>query len=239
MPEWLNKLRLPADSPEVATYKAIRAASKTWYAKIMAHPGSKPFDINKAAKKLGLSTADGPIVFEDESEMAVLMDYFLFDYRPKQQSLAERCVFPPGELTPLEAEIHLANLAARTSLFEVTHVHNTEPKILLHDRLTQTTPELWLIDLRLSDTVRRLDAKVLLFTRVVSLRGLHLTGGSSFVFDPKHKGAVVDGYRREMWSLPEALRDRRRTGHFLRLNRKCGLPQTYADGVPAAGVGTA
>ena len=234
MPDWFAKLRRPADSPDVADYKAIRAASKTWFAKIMAHPGSKPFNITQAARKLGLSVKAGPIVFDDESEMAVLMDYYLFDYRPKDRSVAESCVFVPGDLTPLEAGVHKANLASRTSLFEVTHVHDREPKILLRDRLNRDAPELWLIDLGLSDTFRRLGGKALLFTRVVSSRGLHMTGGFSFVFEPKHEFALIDGYRRAMWSVPLARQDQRRTSYFLGLNRKFGLEQAYADVAPPA-----
>lgn len=239
MPEWFNKLGRPADSPDVADYRAIRAAPKIWFSKITAHPGAKPFDITKAGRKLGLSTDAGPIIFDGESEMAVLTDYFLFDFRPKQQSVAESCVFAPGELAPLEAEFHRANLASRTSLFEVTHVHDHEPRILLRDRLTPTPSELWLTDLSLSDTFRRFGGRLLLFTRVVSLHGLHITGGFSFVFDPKHESALVEGYRRDMWSVPEPLRTRRRTGYFLALNRKYGLPQDYADVVPSSEAGDA
>ena len=41
--------------------------------------------------------------------------------------MAESCVFAEGELTPIEAEIHQANIASRTSVFEVVTVHDSEP----------------------------------------------------------------------------------------------------------------
>ncbi len=227
------------DLPDVATYKSLRAAGQTWFPKVMAHPGTHAFSLQKAARKLGLTIDDRTIVFDDEAEMAVLMDFYLFDYRPKDRSAAESCVFSSGELTPLETEVHQANLGSRTSLFEVIHLHEREPKILLHDRLHREQPDLWLIDLGLSDTFRRLGGRALLYTRVVSLQGLHMTGGFAFVFDPKHEFALIDGYRRAMWSIPAARQDRQRTGYFLGLNRGLGLPQAYADVVPAARPGQA
>ena len=239
MPAWLDKLRGAADNPDTAVYKSIRAASKTWFDKIIQHPASKPFDIVKAAKKLALSVQDRTVVFEDENEQAMLMDFYLLDYRPDGKSVAESCLFASGELTPVEAEWHQAFLASRTSLFEIAAVHNHEPKILLRDRLNQTASELWLTDLGLSDSFRRIGAKALLFTRVVSLRGLHITGGFSFVFDPKHESQLVDGYRWEMWSVRQSRQDCRRTGFFLGLNRKFGLAQEHADVVPPAGSGGA
>jgi hypothetical protein len=237
MSSWFDKFRPITDSTDVAAYKAIRAAGISWFPKIMAHPASKDFDLVKAAKKVGIPVVDNTIVFDDECETAVLMDYFLFDYRPKDKSVAESCVFAPGELTPLEAEMHEANLASHTSLYEVTHAHNSEPKILLHDRLNKDAPDLWLIDLGLSNSFRRLGGKVLLFTRVVSLHGLHMTGGFSFVFETKHEFALVDGYHRAMWSVPPTRQDRRRTHWFLGFNRRFGLGQAYADVVPSASDG--
>jgi hypothetical protein len=233
MSTWFDKFRSAADSPEIVTYKRIRAAGKSWCSKIMAHPACKHFEIVKAAKKLTLSVEDRTIIFEDEAEQAVLMDYFLFDYCPDGKSLAESCVFTPGELTPIEAEFHQANLVSRTSLFEVTGVHDREPKILLRDRLTKDTPELWLTDVGLSETFRRM-RQILLYTRVVNLKGLHFTGGFSFVFDLKHASALTDGYGRAMWSIPESRRAHRRTGFFLGLNRKIGMEQAYHDIEPPA-----
>lgn len=231
MPTWFNRLRGGADSPDVAAYKAIRSASKSWFSKIMRHPAAQRFDILKAAKKLTLSVQDRTIVFDDETETAVLMDYYLLDYRPDGKSGAENCVFSAGELTPLEAEFHQANLVSRTSLFEAAAVRDDEPKILLRDRLDKDAPDCWLTDLGLADSFRHL-GKVLLFTRVVSLRGLHMTGGFSFAFDQKHEVALIDAYRRAMWSVPEARRAQRNTGHFLGLSRTFGLPQVYEDVVP-------
>ncbi len=232
MPFCFDKLHGAADSPDTAVYKSIRAASKSWFDKVMRHTASKPFDIVKAAKKLPLSVDGRTIIFDDENEQTMLMDFYLLDYRPDGRSVAESCVFAPGGLTPVEAEWHRAFLASRTSLFEITAVHNHEPRILLRDRLGQEAAVFWLTDIGLGDSFRRIGSKAFLFTRVVSLRGLHLTGGFSFVFDPKHEAQLVDAYRREIWSVPLSRQDCRRTGYFLNLNRKFGLAQAHTDVVP-------
>lgn len=230
---WLDKSRAAAASPQVATYQTLRAASKSWCSKVMDHPASKPFNIVKAAKKLTLPVEDRTIVFEGEIEQALLFDFYLLDYRPDGKSLVESCAFAPGELTPDEAAFHQAITASRTSLFETMAVHDREPQILLRDRLNPEAPEFWLTDLGLSDSLRRL-GKVVFFTRVISLRGLHMTGGFSFVYEAKHALALIDGYRRAIWSAPAARHDHRRTIFFFDRHRRHGLETTYADAVPPA-----
>jgi hypothetical protein len=233
MPTWLDKLRgASADTSEISAYRALREASKSWFDKIMAHPGSKRFDMLKAGRKLGAPMHGRTFIFEDETEMAVLTDYYLFDYRPDGESLAESITFSPGELTELELVFHEANLTSRTSLFEIVRAHAQNPTILLRDLLNPAVPEVWLTDLGFSDSFRRFGGRRLMFTRVVSARGLHVTGGFSFIFDGKHESALVDGYRRAMWSVAPQHHDHRRTGYFLALNRKLGLAQRYADVEP-------
>ncbi len=231
MTNWFANLRSSSESRDVATYKAIRAASQSWFKKIMLHPVARRFDPVKAAKRVGIPVQNGAVIFDEENDSAVLMDYLLIDYRPDGKSLVESCVFPADELTPLEIEWHEAVLTSRTSLFEVAGVHEHEPKILLRDRLKKEAPDLWLIDLGLSESCRKM-GKCLIFTRVNSLRGLHMTGGFSFIFDLMDEFALTDGYRREMWSVAASLQERRRTAYFLRWNRNSGIARVHADVVP-------
>jgi hypothetical protein len=116
MSSWFDKIRRIADSPDVAAYKTFRAAGKSWFPKIMAHPASKEFDLVKAAKKVGIPVVDNTIVFDDECETAVLMDYFLFDYRPKDKSVADGMRGKPL----FSAEIFSKSLATRIPVFIVS-----------------------------------------------------------------------------------------------------------------------
>ena len=186
------------------------------------------FDLVSAATKLSLSVQQKTLIFENETEQPALVDFYLFDYRPKGKSLAESCAFAPGDLTPLESAIHRENLASHTSLFEVREVHPEQPCILLRDRLNPTAPERWLTDFSLSATFRRMDRKVFMFTRTIAHQSIHHTGGFSFIFDEKVGHALAEEYRRATWSVPTPLRDRRRTGWFLHHNRQHGLPQAGA-----------
>lgn len=228
---WLDKLSGVTGSPHLVTYQTVRAATRSWFPKIMEHPASKSFDLVKAARKLTLPVEDNAIIFEGETEQALLMDFFLVDYRPNGKSVLESCVFAAGELTPDEAEAQQAMAASRTSLFEAISVDTREPKILLRDRLDPAAPELWLTDIGLASSLARL-GKILLFTRVIPLRGLHMTGGFSFVFEMKHDSALIDGYRRALWSAPVAHHNHRRTIFFLDRHRRYGLEQAYEDTGP-------
>ena len=221
-----------ADTPEVATYKALRSASKSWAEKLSQHPASKSFDLLKAARKLGISVEDRTIIFEAEFEMAVMMDHYLLDYRPDGKSLAESATFAPGELAPLVSTFHEACLASRTSLYLITAVQEKHPQILLRDRLRPDEPELWLTDIALAATVHDIGGQVLIFTRVVSAQGLHFTGGFSFVFDPKNESAILDSYRRAQWAIPAKRHDEHRISFFLGMNRRIGLEQGFADVQP-------
>ncbi len=234
MPSLVSRLIGLADHPDVAVYKAARAAGATWCRKVMDRADALGFDLSSAAKRLSLSFEGKTVIFEDEIEQPALVDFYLFDFRPKGKSLAESCVFAPGELTPLESEIHRDNLASRTSLFEIREVHAELPHMLLRDRLNPAAPDLWLTDLSLSATFRRRDRQTFIFTRAIAHRSIHHTGGFSFLFEEKTGIALVDEYRRAMWSVPAPLRDRRRTGWFLLRNRQHGLPQAGADVVPSS-----
>ncbi len=233
MPSWFDKLFSRKDSADTTLYRAVRSASNSWFPKVMAHPVSTSFEIVRAAKALKLTVEDRTIVFEDESEQAVLMDYYLVDFRPQGRSLLESCTFAPGKLSALETAYHEAMLTSYGSLFEVSAVHDHEPKALLRDRLNKQAQEFWLTDIGLSDSFRRLGNQTVLYTRIVTLQGLHITGGYSFGFDPKHTASLLEGYERALWSVPAAKRSGRRTGHFLAQQRRFGLPQAYADVVPS------
>jgi hypothetical protein len=140
----------------LADYRALRSAGKVWSAKLLTHPAAQAFGILKAARKLGLAVPDRTIVFDDQSEMDALYDFYLYDFRPAGKNIVESCTFAEGELDPIEAEFHQAALAARSSCFEVVTVHESEPKTLLRDRLDPTAPELWLTDLGFAASFRRL-----------------------------------------------------------------------------------
>jgi hypothetical protein len=218
------KKDFPADSPDTLAYRELRASGKTWAAKLLRHPASKPFDILKAARKLGLTVQDRTILFDDQTEMDILHDFYLHDYRPAGKNVIESCTFADGELTLLEAEFQQAALAARSSCFEVVTVHETEPKTLLRERLDPAGAEVWLTDFGFSASFRRL-GRAFLFTRLIAPRGVPMTTGFGFVFDPRHESALVDGCRRALWSASTlAQRSSRRMAFFFDLNRKIGKP---------------
>jgi len=71
--------------------------------------------------------------------------------------------------------------------------------------------------------------RALIFTRVMSLHDLDMTGGYSFVFEPKEEFRLVGGYRRLMWKVPPARQSERRLIYFFQMNQRHGLEHGYAD----------
>ena len=223
-----NKPSHDAES-EIITYRAIRDAGRSWFPKVMDQPAIAAADLTKAAQQVGLPVKNHTIIFEDqELEGAMLMDFFLFDYRPKGKTPSEACVFAEGELEPLEAEFHRAGTTGHLSLFEIDSVHEQLPRIRLCDLLYPHRPHLWLTDINLSASFRQL-GPALLFTRILSLRDLNLTGGSSLPFAIDRKSALLDGYKRAMWSIPRAKQAQRLTPYFYAQYLRYGLPQAFGE----------
>ena len=158
----------------------------------------------------------------------MLMDHYLFDFRPKQKTPAEACVFAEGKLDPLEAEFHRAGISGHLSLFEIDSVHEHLPRLHLRDLLFPDRPDLWLTDINLSASFRHL-GPALFFTRVLSLRDLNLTGGFSLAFDLSRKTALLDGYQRAMWSTPRDKQTQHRARHFYAQYLRYGLPQLFGE----------
>jgi hypothetical protein len=218
------KRSAPAPTDELALYKDIREASRSWFPKVMNHPATQPFSIFKAARKLGLPISDRTIIFDDELEQAMLMDYYLFDYRPDKLAPAESCTFADGDLKPREVAFHQASLASFTSLYEVVDVHPTQPRFLLRDLLLSPQPDLWLTDVNLTASFRR-NGPALLYTRCITVEGLTLTGGFSLGFSPEHKSLLVKNHWQAMYSVPAVRKPGRRTPFFYVQHRRHGLPQ--------------
>jgi hypothetical protein len=214
---------------ELTTYRAIRDASKTWFSKVLDHPAMVAFELVNAAQQVGLSVKNRTIFFDDEElEGAMLMDFFLFDYRLHRKAPIEACVFTEGELNTLEEEYHRASLSGHLSLFEIDDIHEQLPRIHLRDLLFPDRPGLWLTDINLSASFRQ-QGPALIFTRILSLRDLNLTGGVSFSFDITWKTALIDGYQRAMWPIPRAKQPQRRIPHFYAQYLRFGLPQAFGE----------
>ena len=187
------------------------------------------FDIIKAAKKMTLPIAEQTLIFDGETDQNALLDFYVCEYRRGGKTKVEACESQATNLSPLQAEQLRALRASSTSLFEAHSVIAVRHQIILRDLLEPERPDFPLTDMGLSATVNRYNARILLFTRIISLYGFHMTSGFSFGFSPTHGPMLVAGYHERMKTVLPQDRAERRFVFFYQMHQKYGQEQEYQD----------
>jgi len=155
--------------------------------KIYKNPISKEFNMLKAAKRLTLPTSGKTLIFDGETDMNACADFWIHEFRTGGATMIERCDASQMGLEPIEAEMLEAHRRSRTSLFEAVETRPREHQVLLVDLLEPQHGEICLTDMGLSGSLAQHKIRLLLFFRLVSARGVHMTSGVSFVFRPNAK----------------------------------------------------
>lgn len=130
-------------------------------------------ELDAGAKKLGLLKG-GVLVFDSEDECAFLMDYCIHHVRTGgrnavERELIERSDAPESdELTCLQALQH--------TIYSLFIVEAVEPGLGIHIRDLRSHAELFVLDLGLGRTAV---PGLILATRVISVAGIHMTGGAA------------------------------------------------------------
>lgn len=191
------------------------------------------FDILEAARVLGIPTPGRTLVFEGETDVNALTDFFLHEHRVQGQTLLQ-CLKPASlGLTPFEAEHFAACRSARTSLFQVVE----EPagcQVRLRDLLEPEQAEVQLTDLNLSESLRALRLQPLLFLRVLQCAGLEMSTGFFFVFDADLQARLLQSFRQKMKKVAAESWTARKFIFFFEKNRDWGEGSEYADVLPSS-----
>jgi hypothetical protein len=220
------EIETPPLSP---SYQEIRAAGKDLFAKIMEATRHLDFDMVKAARKMTLPTEERTFLFDSETDQNALLDFYVCEYRRGGKTKVEACAPQVMNFTPLLAGQLRALQESRTSLFDAHSVVAERHQLILRDLLEPERPDFPLTDIGLSATVNRYKARILLFTRIVSLYGFHMTAGFSFTFSSKYADMLVAGYHQRMKTVLPADRAERRFVFFYQMHQKYGQPQAYQD----------
>ncbi len=99
----------------------------------------------------------------------------------------------------------------------------------LRDLLTQDGAELWLTDIGLSDSMRRREPKLAMFCRIISVRGISMTSGFSFCFEPEYVPGILQAYRQKTKKVPPKMLPEARFVFFFKKFRQIGIEQTCQD----------
>lgn len=179
-------------------------------------------DMQAGAKALGM-WHKGVIVFGDESDTSILMDFILHECRPGKRRVIEEFRDKATPRDEIEEELLDGLVAARTSLFGMIGTHAETGAVLLAD-VFHKGRDIRLTDILLSQTAVPGN---LLFSRVVECQDLAMTTGVSFPFDGDDCNYLISRYRKVARTKDARLRARKRYLLFYTLSKHIGIEYRY------------
>jgi len=208
----------------VEEYKRYRQATKDIHHAAIDFIGDDA-PLKQAAKALGMKGKGRQIIFDNEDEMSVLMDYMLHECRTQGKSVMERYQEEVGPQNQLEEIALPVVVSASTSLFEEVSVDRNEYTLHLKD-LVNAGNDLALMDINFS---QRAVPGLVFFVRPFIFEAFSMTSGIAFVFPPSEKQQL----RRRAHSpklkgqTPPIAARRYRT--FFKLSKRRGFEVQYAE----------
>ncbi len=162
---------------------------------------------------------NGVLIFDDENEIDVIMDFVLNEYRINNKNFIEIYRDEVGWRNKREKEILEAFISAYTSLFRIVAISESENTLILHDILNKKY-NIKLIDIAFSQTAF---PGLLFFIRLVPFKDFNMTSGISFVFPGKLKKYLLREYKRLSKKVKSNNESVRRFVAFFKLNRIYGI----------------
>jgi len=195
--------------------------------------------LQKGAKLLGLWSYD-TIVFEEENDMASLMDFTLNELTKKsgvkhtknsqKRSYTQNCnqwylENYHDELSAMEIELLTSNNSSYTSLFEVLEIH--PPYVILKDLFNKGKESIKIIDINMSQTA---EPHYLLFFRLGRLADFHKTSGMLLLFPSFRRKLLLKKYERFIQKYQGTAKESAaRFIFFFKLRIKYGLSVLTAE----------
>jgi hypothetical protein len=223
-------MKLLRQPDAVDHYKRLRAAARGLSSKIHDATCSLDFDTIKAAKKLTIPVRERTLIFDNESDTAALMDFYLHEFRSGGRRPVDCCDPDAMTLSADQRDLLEAHRRAGTSLFEIAGSDARKAQVHLRNLLSPEEPDVMLSDLALSAS-GDIAGQVLLFVRIVACQGIAMTSGCFFAFSTKHQARLIDGYAQRMRSVRPGEISERRFVFFFQRHREFGEPQEFAPPV--------
>jgi hypothetical protein len=203
--------------PLIKEYRRYRTASMDLNHKIIQSCLHRDAFM-ESARSLGMVKND-TIVFADEDETNVLMDFALHEYRVDGKTSVEHYRETKGGKNKIERNLLNFWLAASTSLFKITSITQSQPFLILEDLIAPKNP-VKLVDIAFS---RSAVPGLLMFLRLVPFKEAFMTSGFTFVFHPALDDRLVKGYKDSCLKKDRPADSRRRFIYFFKANRKDGM----------------
>lgn len=173
-------------------------------------------EFRRAARKLGMLAEDSTLLFDDESEMSILMDGFIYEAHIQQRPVV--AAFLSGYACQDEIDRLVANamLKAKFGLYRIEAIARERSEIGLKALITEVT-DATLINVGLAQSAK---PGVTLALRVLRLPEFSMASGVFFPFAAGKEQRLM----RE-WRKKQGLE---RYAHLFRLSRKEGIQTAFA-----------
>lgn len=145
----------------------------------------------ESGRRLGI-LQEGILVFRNEDETSVLMDFALNELKPDDKSVVQMYGEKIGGENDVEKEILSALISSYTSLFRVDSISASDNILYLSDLLNNRI-DIELIDVGLSQSAI---PGILLFIRLVPFKSIFMTSGISFIFRPDLENTLLRQYKK-------------------------------------------
>ncbi len=216
--------------PGPGIYRRYRTDGRVLHHKIIDATLSKAA-LQFAARSLGMLGGSNVMFFDSEDETSVLMDYALYEYKPKGKNAVQQYQEEIGGETDIERELLAAMVASSTSLFRVESVSRRTYSLSLGD-LVNEGHTITLMDLNFSQHVK---PDYLLFIRPITLENFSMTSGIAFIFPGDMESELL-----KRWRGPQSRGSRRRRRRaeptsatryatFFKLSKRKGIEVMYQD----------
>jgi len=199
------------------------------HSKVIKSTHHLDFDLLRIAKRMTLPMSGRTLIFDGEADQNAFVDFWFHEYRVNWKSLVESLDPVAAGLEPLELEVLEAHRQARTSFFATEGVLPDSHQIRLRDLLEPDRPETLLTDMGLCGTMQRIGVRIAMFSRRLVVRGLAMTSGFSFGFEPKHVPGILDAYRQRTKRVVPPDLSVARFAFFFQKHRERGVEQAYQD----------
>jgi len=162
------------EKPQVmARYEKLRTLGRNLNNKLIKRVSREA--IMESAKKLGI-IEDGVLVFENEEEISILMDYCIYDFRADGRNAIDRyLVESPPSVGSDEYLLLKAMARSRFSLFQVEDIVQGLG-VVVQDLLGRDA--FLIVDINLSRTAPK---GIVLAARIISPETFHMTSGAFLV----------------------------------------------------------
>jgi hypothetical protein len=178
--------------------------------------------IVETAAELDIEFDGRNMAYEFESQMPAHFEFALYEYRRDGTTAAERYLEAERWGDEVEREILEATIDAEPSLFEVTSVGESSPRLTVTDLLDDR--EYTLMDVNFSRTA---EPGVVLFLRPIRYDEFTTTSGVSFPFPGEEKEKLLDEHDHRIDDDASRAVSRQRFVAFHNLYRDHGLYVQY------------